>query len=240
VERRTDYSDMSQMTESAAPPLQNNAGRSFGRTAYHNPNNRGANTVNNNPNNMQSNGDNRHNRNVSIISSTNRRIAKSSKQNTRTQRGGICGKLEIDNHANTHAVGSNCTVINWTGRTCNVTPFSEHYPPMKDVEIVTAATAYDDSLTGETTILIFHEALWLGEHMVDSLINPNQCRIFGLSLCDDPFDTHRTLGISNSARVLTFRCYLLTIQSSGYELSKLEIMIRQGQDVSCVHISPVA
>jgi hypothetical protein len=62
VERRTDYSDMSQMTESAAAPLQNNAGQSFGRTAYHNPTVRGANTTNNNSSNAQANGDNRHNR----------------------------------------------------------------------------------------------------------------------------------------------------------------------------------
>jgi hypothetical protein len=31
--------------------------------------------------------------------------------------------------------------------------------------------------------------------MYDSLINPNQCRAYGVSICDDPFDPTRTLGL---------------------------------------------
>jgi hypothetical protein len=31
--------------------------------------------------------------------------------------------------------------------------------------------------------------------MHDSLLNPNQCRIHGISICDDPFDPHRQIGI---------------------------------------------
>jgi len=31
--------------------------------------------------------------------------------------------------------------------------------------------------------------------MCHSLINPNQCRSFGISICDDPTDKHRKLGM---------------------------------------------
>ena len=44
-------------------------------------------------------------------------------------------------------------------------------------------------------MLILHQALWFGDRMKNSLINPNQCRAFGISLCDDPYDPHRELGL---------------------------------------------
>ena len=43
---------------------------------------------------------------------------------------------------------------------------------------------------------MFGQGLWFGERMPNkSLLNPNQCRSFGISLCDDPTDAHRELGI---------------------------------------------
>jgi hypothetical protein len=50
-------------------------------------------------------------------------------------------------------------------------------------------------LTGHASILEFHQGLWFGLKLPNSLINPNQCRVFGVSLCDDPFDPHRKLEI---------------------------------------------
>ena len=66
---------------------------------------------------------------------------------------------------------------------------------MNDVQVCSAATAYDDPSTGATYILVFHQGLWFGPKLGHSLINPNQCRSFGISLCDDPFDPHRSLSI---------------------------------------------
>ena len=66
---------------------------------------------------------------------------------------------------------------------------------MKDVRVCSGATAWDDPNTGLTYILIFHQGLWFGSKMKHSLICPNQCRVTGLSLCDDPFDPNRDLGI---------------------------------------------
>ena len=49
--------------------------------------------------------------------------------------------------------------------------------------------------SGETIILEFGQGLWFGERMEHSLINPNQCRAFGIQVSDDPTDDTRTFGI---------------------------------------------
>jgi hypothetical protein len=66
---------------------------------------------------------------------------------------------------------------------------------MTDVPIASAATAYDDPRTGRTVLLEYNQGLWFGDKLENSLINPNQCRLHGISLCDDPHDPHRPLGI---------------------------------------------
>ena len=49
--------------------------------------------------------------------------------------------------------------------------------------------------SGEVVILEFGKGLWFGNIMRKLLINPNQCRKFGIKICDDPTDPHRKLGI---------------------------------------------
>ena len=49
-------------------------------------------------------------------------------------------------------------------------------------------------MRGKTFILVFSQGLWFGDRIDRSLVNPNQCRAFGISFCDDPTDTHRALG----------------------------------------------
>jgi hypothetical protein len=103
-------------------------------------------------------------------------------------------RSEIDNHADTTCFGSNLTPIHFTGEHCEVSPFSDKYTNLTDVPVATAATAWDDLETGQTTILIFNQGLWFGDKLENSLINPNQCRMHGILLCDDPFDPDRALG----------------------------------------------
>jgi hypothetical protein len=103
--------------------------------------------------------------------------------------------LEIDNHADTHCFGSNFTPIYFTQKVCDVNGFSDSFKTIPNVPICTACTAYDDPETGDVIILEFPQGLWFGEKMDHSLINPNQCRAFGISLCDDPYDKHRPLEI---------------------------------------------
>ena len=102
---------------------------------------------------------------------------------------------EIDNHADTCCFGKNFIPLYFTGQVCEVQPFLDEYESVHNVEVCSAATAFDDSETGATVILVFNQGLWFGSKMSHSLINPNQCRSFGISLCDDPFDPYRKLSI---------------------------------------------
>jgi hypothetical protein len=62
-----------------------------------------------------------------------------------------------------------------------------------DINIAAGATAYTSKTTGITFIFVINEGLWFGSRMENSLINPNQLHMFGIDLCDDPFDQHRAL-----------------------------------------------
>ena len=66
---------------------------------------------------------------------------------------------------------------------------------MSNVEVCAAATAWDNPLTGHTSVLEFHHGLWFDSKLPALLINSNQCRLFGVSLSGDLFDTFRKLDI---------------------------------------------
>jgi hypothetical protein len=96
------------------------------------------------------------------------------------------GALELDSHADTACIGADCRVISYTEKVCHVTPYHSDYEPIQDVPIVKGATAYTDSETGKTYILIINEALYLGDTMMTSYLNPNQLRHHGLVVNDVP------------------------------------------------------
>ena len=131
------------------------------------------------------------------ISTSNRRFIKQVKRN-KVEVDQFIDLLpsEIDNHADTTCFGKNFRVISFTSEVCNVSPYLSEYASIEDIPICTAATAVDlDS--GETIILEFGQGLWFGDRMCHSLINPNQCRSFGISMCDYPTDKHRKLGMKS-------------------------------------------
>ena len=101
---------------------------------------------------------------------------------------------EIDNHADTHCFGGNFRPVTWTNVQCSVSPFLDELGSTENIDICTAATAWMHP-SGETLLLVFGQGLWFGPRMKKSLINPNQCRAYGISVCDDPTDPHRELGI---------------------------------------------
>jgi hypothetical protein len=101
----------------------------------------------------------------------------------------VYGHMEMDSHADTIVCGSNCVIMHFTGKECDVSPYTEEYESIKGVPIVQAATAYDDPETGETTILILNEAIWMGDKMEHTLVNPNQLRAHGITVQDNPFST---------------------------------------------------
>jgi len=106
-------------------------------------------------------------------------------------------RMEADSHADTTIAGANMLLLAHTGLECNVHGFHDNLEPIRRVPVVTACTAYDDSQTGETIILVFNQALWFGNTMHHSLIANHQVRSNGIVLSDDPFDTGRAFGITD-------------------------------------------
>ena len=85
------------------------------------------------------------------------------------------GRCEMDSHADTCVAGSNCVVLEYTGRTAEVEAYSPDYPSKK-IPIATVATAYDCPTSGATFVLIINEALYFGDSLSFTLLSPNQLR----------------------------------------------------------------
>ena len=85
----------------------------------------------------------------------------------------------MNSHANTIVAGANCTILNYTGKECDVSPYRDDYKLVSNVPIMNATTAWQLPVTGSVYILILNEALWMGNSMNTSLINPNQLHYYG-------------------------------------------------------------
>jgi hypothetical protein len=88
----------------------------------------------------------------------------------------VFNKKEMDSHANTVVLRRICTILSYTGRECDVSPYIDSYKAIKGVPIVTGATAWTAQVDGQTYILVFHEARWIGDVLQQSLLNANQLR----------------------------------------------------------------
>ena len=65
------------------------------------------------------------------------------------------GRAELDSHADTCAVNDTAYVLEYSGVTAEVAPFSQAYDKMQNIPIVKAALAYDDTETGQTYITFY-------------------------------------------------------------------------------------
>ena len=62
--------------------------------------------------------------------------------------------VDLDSHADTIFCCSNCIVMHFMGKECDVAPYTDAYNIIKAVTISQASTTYNNTETGETTILI--------------------------------------------------------------------------------------
>ena len=104
------------------------------------------------------------------------------------------GNSNLDSHADTTVAGSNCLLLEETGRMVNVRPFHNASSGFKNIPIATVATLYEDK-HGQPHILIIHEALWFGD-TATTLLNPNQIRSHGLIVNDVPRQFDPTSGFN--------------------------------------------
>ena len=89
----------------------------------------------------------------------------------------VQSQTELDSHANTIVCGLNCIIMHYTGKECDVSPYTDTYEAIKSVPIVQAGTAYNNAETGDTLILVFNEAIWMGDKMDHTLVNPKSVEI---------------------------------------------------------------
>ena len=105
------------------------------------------------------------------------------------------GANEFDNHADTICAGPNWKLLELSGEYCNVSPFLADYEPKSNVPIAKCATTYTCPDSGESVVLVADQVLWFGNELRCSLINPHQIRSHGYSVCDDPWNPNRPLGL---------------------------------------------
>ena len=122
-----------------------------------------------------------------IVSST-RRPRNTSQSNRRANRAlPTDGCIELDSHADMVVLGSNAVVLHYTGNECKVSPYSNEYEAISNMPVVHGATLWTDQNDNQGYILVFNEALWMGDSLPHSLINPNQLRAYGTLVQDNPF-----------------------------------------------------
>ena len=111
------------------------------------------------------------------------------------------GRIDLNTHADTTVLGSNCVVLLYTGKECEVSPYSSEYEAVQNVPAVTGATVWTNTMDGTAYLLIFHESLWMGHKLDHTLVNPNQLCAYGVSVQDNPFDTKPLSITTNDASV---------------------------------------
>ena len=69
----------------------------------------------------------------------------------------------MDSHADTTVLGSNCVVLAYTGKECEVSSYADEYNTIRNIPVVTGATVWTNSQDGVPILLVFNEALWMGD-----------------------------------------------------------------------------
>ena len=146
---------------------------------------------------------------------------------------GTIARNEIDNHADTICAGPNWKLLELSGECCSVTPFASDYQPKMNIPVAKCATAYTCPDSGHSVLLVADQVLWFGNDLHYSLINPHQIRAYGHSLCDDPWDPHRSLGLDVETLFIPFQTagpnlYFESRVPTDWEMNNLPTIIITG------------
>ena len=91
---------------------------------------------------------------------------------------------ESDNHDDTWCFDPNFVMDNFTGETCNVSGYDKKIKS-ECISIGTGLTIWDNPISGRPQLLQVNQGLDMRHILDHTLANPNQCRSFGISWCDD-------------------------------------------------------
>jgi hypothetical protein len=94
-------------------------------------------------------------------------------------------RTDLDSHADQCAVGHNALIVHDYERPINVTGYDPSGPIAKDLRTVSAALAYDDLLSGETVILMIHQAIYIPD-LSHNLLSPMQLRLIDVIVNETP------------------------------------------------------
>ena len=94
-------------------------------------------------------------------------------------------RTELDSHANMAVIGRNAYILNDSGRTAQVSPFSPDYEALTAVKIVDAAIIYDCPVTNTSHVMVIRNALSVPA-MEHNLIPPFIMREAGIQVNEVP------------------------------------------------------
>ena len=80
-------------------------------------------------------------------------------------------KVELDSHADSPVVGDNAHILEYTGKKVSVVGFTDALGKSLLVDVVHAAVVYDCATTGQSFLIIIHNALHV-KSMDVCLFNP--------------------------------------------------------------------
>ena len=105
-----------------------------------------------------------------------------------------CPRTELDSHADSPVVGKHCKILEYTGKTVDVSGFSDSLGECKSIPVVNCALAYDCVITQQTHILIINNALFM-RSMEVNLIPPFVMRLNGIDVNECPkfMSTHPSI-----------------------------------------------
>ena len=86
---------------------------------------------------------------------------------------------------------STYSLVFFAGQVYHISPFSDKYALMSNVEVCAAATAWDDHIMGHTSVLEFHQGMWFDSKLPKLPYYSGSMPLFGISaLCNNPFDLY--------------------------------------------------
>ena len=133
-----------------------------------------------------------------------------------------------------------CAGVNWslletTGEFCEVSPFLGMYQPVSEIPLAHCCTVWTDQSDSSEHLLVTDQMLWFGTQLPNSLINPNQLRVYGLNVNDDPFDHSCKFGINSENLFSPFDTmgtvvHFNTRVPTKWEKSHLPVVLLTGED----------